>query len=102
MTVAPPRHVAPFPQGWREFSLYGVNRNDRVASCHHFMAADADDAVMRAQALIPRFHKVEVWDGATCVFAAFGAAAGEAGPSSPIDRWLKRLRPRRRPPIPIG
>ena len=54
----------------RAFSLYGVNQDDRVAASTHFAAADMQEAVERARALIDRFHKVELWEGCDCVFAA--------------------------------
>ena len=54
----------------RAFSLYGVNQDDRVAASTHFAAADMQEAVARARAQIDRFHKVELWEGCDCVFAA--------------------------------
>jgi hypothetical protein len=60
----------PGAEGKRAFSLYGVNANDRVAACEHFEVANMRDAVERAQAQIDRFHKVELWEGCACVYAA--------------------------------
>jgi len=57
-------------EGKRAFSLYGVNQDDRVAASTHFAAADLQEAVARARAQIDRFHKVELWEGCDCVFAA--------------------------------
>ena len=57
-------------EGKRAFSLYGVNQDDRVAASTHFAAADMQEAVARARSQIDRFHKVELWEGCDCVFAA--------------------------------
>ena len=57
-------------EGTRAFSLYGVNRHDRVAACAHFDAATLDDAVERARAQVGRFPKVELWVACDCVWVA--------------------------------
>ena len=78
------------PGGLFEFSLYGVNGDDRVTACEHFRALTIEEAIRRAEARVPRFHKVEVWERSTCVFEAL-RPADAAAPRRGLLDWLPRL-----------
>ena len=77
------------PSKWRLFSLYGVNRRDRVERCEHFLACGEDEAVRRALTRLPYFHKVEVWEQSTRLFEARGLPPDNA--ESLLGRFLKRF-----------
>ena len=92
MSMASSGLVQPAGGRWRLYSLYGVNRRDRVERCEHFLACGEDEAIRRARTRLPYFHKVEVWEQSTRLFEARGSAVDGLAGGTALSRFLRRFR----------
>ena len=51
----------------RQFTMYGLNAHNSVVVTEVFEAVDLFEAHGHARKRVRHFHKVELWEGASCM-----------------------------------